>query len=311
MTKKKHHKHHHHHHRKVPEMELETPTISSSSAFNELHNKYIPEERITMLTNEKDAPSGILSYDNLLKDYQHRVLFGDCYPVSFGTTLSSALLATDRKLQYLSLRKCYMTIPEDKEITTDVREYKRSLRAFSVYEDREKLASIQEVQEQLELWGRQYFTNNNNSSMTNVRSKQHKKGSNHRSITSLDPHIGTELSQLASRPMVMASLARRMSHRNAIPCPNGIHCRFGCGARPTMKTGPVSATHTIVAPIPRIEPFSMEEDDDDNNNNNNNATKTTTTTKTKMTIDSLRELKSSLQFIATYQEKASHFSSMG
>jgi hypothetical protein len=220
---------------------------------------------------------------------------------------------------------------EDPEIVADVREYKRSLRAFSVYEDREKLASIHEVQENLERWGRQYANMTIPSKKCNT--KNHRNNDNNQSPSSdmmqdSDHDIWTELVHLEKRPIVLASGTRMMS-RNAFKCPYGNHCIFRCQRTTTTNqygTNNVITTNhhnhvlslstaTKMTLIPRIEPYTIE---DVNRNHievttavaNNNINQTITAIKTKNTIESLRQLKSSLQFIAEYQETFDHFTTV-
>jgi hypothetical protein len=115
----------------------------------------------------------------------------------------------------------------------------------------------------------------------------------------------TELLLLEKRPVVFASGTRMMS-RSAFKCQYGINCIFGCH-RKTVYDGTVNNSaftnkaNAVMAPIPLIRPFSIDDNDDDTS---------TATTKNRSTIDSLRELKSSLQFIAAYQDNATCFSSL-
>ena len=262
------------------------------------------KKSIAVIANEytEELPRRNFSHETLLADYHQRVALGHCFAVSFGTTLSSALLVIDRKIQHLQSRNCYQTMIDDKEVIADLREYKRSLRAFSVYEDREKLASIHEVQEHLESWGRQYAT------MTTQPKKNHYKTT---TDCTWDHHnIETELLRLEKHPIVIATGTRMMS-RSAFKCPNGIHCIFGCLQKTTCDDqrydcrSVLTTTNAIVAPIPHIQPFSMDDDDDTGDDATHHKARIFTAT-----IDSLRELKSSLQFIATYPKNDKYFSSV-
>lgn len=280
---------------KEAKQETSAPSTTKSS---KLPNSNLQEKSDTILSQDMDMPNGVLSYEIALTGYHQRVTLGYCHSLSFGNTLESAILAIDRKLQHT--RKSYANDIDDKEIMADLREYKRSLRAFSVYEDREKLASIREVQENLELWGRQYAT-------MNVHSKHNKTSDKKIDNKMID--CTTELLLLEKRPIVFASGTRMMS-RTAFKCQYGINCIYGCHCK-TTSYGTVTTNafftdnaNVVKAPIPLIQPFSMDDDNDDDK-----TTATTTATKNRATIDSLRELKSSLQFIAAYQEHATYFSS--
>ena len=231
---------------------------------------------------------------------------GRCHPISFGKTLSSALLAIDRKIQSLKGQRQYQVdcqnSENDKEIAADLREYKRSLRAFSVYEDREKLASIQEVQESLEFWGRYYATTTVplKRYQTCDPSRDHHGNSINKSSNRQNDGRMVELSRLEKRPIVISSGVRMMS-RSAFKCSNGTNCIFGC-CRKSMNDTKVWTATAIMAPVPLIQPFCIDDNEMDDD--------ACTVTKTKRTIDTLLELQSSLRFMATYQDTAEKFTSL-
>jgi hypothetical protein len=262
---------------------------------------------------ETMTSTDMISFHTLLWEYDHLVAQGRCHHVSFGSTLPSALLAIDRTLQKLKSETNSNEILDD-EISADIREYKRSLRAFSVYEDREKLALVHEVQEKMELWGRQCATAN----------KWNYNKSNDRRFN--DTYQCIESAMLKNRPIVITN-SNRMLSRNSFKCKDGAYCIFQCNENKSGRACDAIFTPNDIAPIPTVEPFHIDDDSEmmlclsPNNKcqwTTASSTKNSLTTsswnrynktmKSKFTIDALTELKNSLNFIETYRRGSAIFS---
>jgi hypothetical protein len=221
-----------------------------------------------------------VSYDTLLSQYDDKVSQGLCRRVHFGRTLQSANAAIDRMLREMT--KEVSENINDPDILADTREYKRSLRFFSIYEDREKLALVHEAQEDMETRGRMEVMS---------KAKQLSAGKER-----------SELHLLGNRPVIFRS-SSFASRRCNLQCRSGPSCAI-CGSDGQVDSNVVSHRSKFT-PIPMIKPFDID-----------SATEVSSTVSTRKrkrkciqhsnvsraTIDALTELKYSLQFVEQYHD---------
>lgn len=227
------------------------------------------------------------SHSILLTRYEELAAQGRCEHVNFGRSLVSAKLAIDRKIKTFE-KKCADDI-EDLEVVADLQEYKRSLRSFSVYEDREKLALVHEKQEDMEAMLRRAG-----------------KRSKHNTCN----HEQLETAKLIKRPMVFSHRVRMISRNNT--CSQGPHCRL-CGDNAEKQAiGP-----TYHALIPHIRQIDIDIDSDVDADSCTESSKpkrrrtrlpkhvVAPVDTAKATLMALAELKHSIAFIEEYTSSAS------
>jgi hypothetical protein len=233
---------------------------------------------------EDKSSISTLSYDTLLSQYNDKVSQGRCQPVHFGRTLHSAYAAVDRML-----REMLKQVPEDivdLDILADTREYKRSLRFFSIYEDREKLALVHEAQEDMETRGRM-----------EVHSKANQL---------LADKERSELHVLGNRPVFFRSSCF-LSRRCNIQCRSGPNCCV-CGSGRLLEST-VAPTASDYTPIPMIEPVDIDNESDTDVSfalptKKRRRTSIQRNNVVRATIDALTELKYSLQFVEQYNDRS-------
>lgn len=251
-------------------------------------------------SSKKKAAETPLSHAILLTRYEELVAEGRCELVNFGKTLTSVKAAVDRKIKTLE-KKCAEDI-EDLEVVADLREYKRSLRSFSVYEDREKLALAQEKQEDMESWCRKAASKRIKSNTDNTGQRE-----------------------LSSRKIVFLDKARLPSRNNK--CVVGPQCGLCCGVAEKQTTASsASAYRALIPSIREIDLDAVDESCDDSSYSDEPEPKRCRSMNghpsskeafgdgvmdnTKATLMALLELKHSIAFVEDYNQSYTAFASI-
>lgn len=232
--------------------------------------------------------SGKLSHGLLLKEYSKLASLGQCEKVTFGKSLACAHSVVDQKIEVLE-KICDDEV-EDLEILADSREYKRSLRSFSAFEDQEKLASISEEEDYVDFVD--IKTRRGNGKDT------------------------SKLFRLTNRPIIF-SKSQRVSCRNTA-CSEGSNCGI-CG----KHTEKQSHSSTYYALTPWVCPFDIDAEDDADleevsdgvspprrftRHRNSVVQERVDKGIAKATLMALTELKHSISFIEEYNADSKRFS---
>lgn len=225
-------------------------TTTNNTTNSMYHNHTSTIDASVTNPSHKDENSQIsfqLPYETLLEEYQQKVVEGTYETVRFGPTIESAMKAIETQLAYLKEQKQkypsrYRDFVEDVEVVADLRDYKKSLRSFSIHEAQEKLALEKERQEYERLAFQQ----------------QRKK------MTDMQ----LEWLQLAERKIVFRNAMMHLSTRKnkcpmSIPEQCTLCCRYAVPENVQNTTSSRAATTiSYDAPIPRIRHIeTMDEDD--------------------------------------------------